>query len=158
MFLTSLSSFWRSAVLSVALTLCVGPLWANPPSGAGQGKHSGAKSSESKPKQTSAANFSFNSEDRQLAADYYGKSARADKCPPGLAKKNNGCQPPGQAKKWQKGQPLAKDILVYPLPRELRIKLPAPPPEHRYVRVARDILLIAIGTKIVVDAMEDILQ
>jgi Ni/Co efflux regulator RcnB len=31
-----------------------------------------------------------------------------------------------------------------------------PPAGHRYVRVAADILLIAVGTGMVVDAIEDI--
>jgi len=42
------------------------------------------------------------------------------------------------------------------LPRSLELVLGPPPAGHRYVRVAADILLIAIGTGIVVDAMEDL--
>ena len=33
-------------------------------------------------------------------AAYYGNPVRIDGCPPGLAAKNNGCLPPGQARKW----------------------------------------------------------
>ena len=44
----------------------------------------------------------------------------------------------------------------YALPRSLELVLGPPPAGHRYVRVATDILLIAIGTGIVVDALEDI--
>jgi len=33
-------------------------------------------------------------------------------CPPGLAKKNNGCMPPGQAKKWQRGDRISGDYIV----------------------------------------------
>ncbi|WP_372887282.1 RcnB family protein [Shimia sp.] len=36
------------------------------------------------------------------------------------------------------------------------MRLSAPPPDYRYVQVAGDILLIAIGTSIVIDAIEDI--
>lgn len=46
----------------------------------------------------------------------------------------------------------------YGLPNELVIRLPVPLLNHRYVRVAGDILMIAIGTGMVVDAMEDIFQ
>jgi Ni/Co efflux regulator RcnB len=102
--------------------------------------------------------LSFGSEDRRIVSEYYGTQMRKGNCPPGLAKKNNGCQAPGQAKKWQRGQPLAKDIQYYELPMELRVRLPAPPPNHRYVQVAGDILMIATGTKMVVDAIEDILR
>jgi Ni/Co efflux regulator RcnB len=38
------------------------------------------------------------------------------------------------------------------------VRLPPPPPRHRYVRVAGDILLIAVGASIVVDAIEDIIR
>jgi Ni/Co efflux regulator RcnB len=64
--------------------------------------------------------------------------------------------PPGQAKKWNVGQPLPQEIVYHELPRELVIKLPQPRAGHRYVRVAADILLIAIGTSMVVDAIEDL--
>mgnify|MGYP006150105103 CR=1 FL=1 len=46
---------------------------------------------------------------------------------PGLAKKGNGCQPPGQAKQWQKGRALGSDVRYYDIPNELRIRLPVPP-------------------------------
>jgi hypothetical protein len=98
----------------------------------------------------------FTSDDRRIVTDYYGAQARKGNCPPGLAKKNNGCQPPGQAKKWQKGRPLPKDVGYHDLPRELSIRLPVPPPNHRYVQIAGDVLMIAIGTSMVVDAIENI--
>lgn len=98
----------------------------------------------------------FDDTNRRIINDYYGAKFRAGKCPPGLAKKNNGCLPPGQAKKWAVGQPLPADLRRYNLPNDLLVRLPAPPSGHRYVRVAADILLIAIGTSMIVDAIEDI--
>lgn len=43
-------------------------------------------------------------------------------CPPGLAKKHNGCQPPGQAKKarWGRGQYLPRTYRTYYVPRAYR--------------------------------------
>ena len=38
------------------------------------------------------------------------------------------------------------------------LSLGGPPSGYRYVRVASDILLIAIGTGMVVDAMEDLVR
>ena len=108
--------------------------------------------------QGAAVSVTFSSEDRRIVLDYYGAQARSGKCPPGLAKKNNGCQPPGQAKKWQRGRPLPGDVAYSDLPRELSVRLRVPPPNHRYVQVAGDILMIAIGTSIVVDAIEDIVR
>jgi Ni/Co efflux regulator RcnB len=86
---------------------------------------------------------------------YYGQPPRAH-CPPGLAKKGNGCQPPGQAKKWKLGQPLPRDISYRPVEADIRIRLGTPPAGHEFVRVAQDILLIAVGTSIVIDAIEDL--
>ena len=96
----------------------------------------------------------FNDGQRRHAHQWYGEQYRAGHCPPGLAKKNNGCMPPGQAKKWAKGRPLPRDIVVYELPNDLRYRLP--PAGYRYVRVANDILLMAIGTRMVVDAITDL--
>ena len=98
----------------------------------------------------------FSDGDRRFIHDYYGGQIRSGHCPPGLAKKNNGCMPPGQAKKWQVGYPLPSDLRRYPLPPEVLIRLPLPPAGHEFVRVASDILLIAVGSAMVVDAIEDL--
>lgn len=98
----------------------------------------------------------FDDDNRRVINDYYGAKFRSGKCPPGLAKKNNGCQPPGQTKKWAVGQPLPSDQKHYNLPKDLLTHLPPPPSGHRYVRIASDILLVAVGTSMVVDAIEDI--
>lgn len=105
----------------------------------------------------SGVNFSFRSDDSRLVRDFYGKQVSQGKCPPGLAKKGNGCQPPGQAKNWQRGQPLGSDVRYYDIPNELRLRLPTPPRDHRYVQSGTDLLLIQAGTAIVVDAIVDIL-
>lgn len=101
--------------------------------------------------------FSFRSEDSRLIRDFYGTQAAKGKCPPGLAKKNNGCQPPGQAKKWQRGSPLPSDVRYYDIPNELRLRLPPPPNNYGYVQLGTDVLLIELGTRLVVDAIVDIL-
>jgi Ni/Co efflux regulator RcnB len=98
----------------------------------------------------------FGGGDRDLIRDYYGNSIRSKGCPPGLAKKHNGCLPPGQAKQWQRGARLPGGVVIYDLPRDLSIRLGTPPAGHRYVRVASDILLITVGTSMVVDAIEDL--
>jgi Ni/Co efflux regulator RcnB len=105
-----------------------------------------------------AAATRFDDGARNSIFEYYGAQARAGKCPPGLAKKQNGCQPPGQAKKWKLGQPLPPDLRYGSLPPDLLRRLPPPPPQHRYVQIAGDVLMIAVGTSMVVDAVEDILR
>ena len=98
----------------------------------------------------------FGNSDRRIINEYYAPEFRAGHCPPGLAKKGNGCMPPGQAKKWRKGYPLPPSVVYYELPPDLIYRMPPPPPRHRYVRVGSDILLLSIGSGIVVDAMIDI--
>ena len=97
----------------------------------------------------------FGERQRADVYGYYGQPPRAY-CPPGLAKKGNGCQPPGQAKKWKLGQPLPRDISYRPVEADIRIRLGTPPAGYEFVRVAQDILLIAVGTSIVIDAIEDL--
>lgn len=98
----------------------------------------------------------FNDHHRAAMREYYDERFRSGHCPPGLAKKHNGCLPPGQAKKWHKGHPLPRDVIFYDLPPSVVVRLGPPPTGHRYVRVATDILLIAIGTGMVVDAIDDL--
>ncbi len=97
-------------------------------------------------------------EERGYIHDYYSGRITQGHCPPGLAKKHNGCMPPGQAKKWAKGRPLPRDVVYYDLPRELAMRITPPPAGYRYVRVASDILMIAIGSGMVVDAIEDLVR
>lgn len=98
----------------------------------------------------------FGNSQRTVIRDYYGAEFTGGHCPPGLAKKGNGCMPPGQAKKWRRGYPLPRDVIYYDLPPRLIVDLGPPPVGHKYVRVAADILLIAVGTGMVVDAIEDL--
>lgn len=98
----------------------------------------------------------FTVSQRQAVVEYYEPRFKAGKCPPGLARKNNGCQPPGLAKQWRKGQPLPRDVVYYPVPEGVSIRLGLPPEGHKFVRVATDILLIAVGTGMVIDAIEDL--
>jgi Ni/Co efflux regulator RcnB len=100
----------------------------------------------------------FVEEQRAHAHEYYGKHYKGKKCPPGLAKKHNGCQPPGYAKKWTKGQPLDRTVVFYPVPQAVVLTMGPPPSGYQYVRVSNDILIIAIGTRLVVDAIEDLMQ
>lgn len=97
-------------------------------------------------------------EDRHRVAvrEYYVKEYQSGHCPPGLAKKHNGCMPPGLAKKWRIGRPLPRDVIFYDLPPALVVQIGVPPSGYRYVRVASDILMIAVGTGLVVDAIEDL--
>jgi len=158
----------------IAGILAVGPAIADKPSWAGGGKgekseHKG-KSENKKSRQQDGDERSprdsagstvkmrehFGDRHRTIVHDYYGEQFRRGHCPPGLAKKHNGCMPPGQAKKWTVGRRLPRDVIYYEVPPALVVQFGRPPTGHRYVRVASDILLIALGTGMVIDAIQDL--
>ena len=88
--------------------------------------------------------------DRTLVRTYYQNEYVAGRCPPGLAKKNNGCLPPGQAKKmWSIGQPLPPEVVYYPVERELWRQLTPPPYGYDYVRVDDDVVLMLTATRVI---------
>jgi Ni/Co efflux regulator RcnB len=99
----------------------------------------------------------FNDDRTQYIKRYYTESKHHGKnCPPGLAKKQNGCQSPGHAKKWHKGERLSQDVIYYDLPHSLTVELGPVPAGQKIVRVGADILLITIGTGMVLDALQDL--
>ncbi len=91
---------------------------------------------------------------RQYYTQYYAENRR---CPPGLAKKNNGCMPPGQARKWQVGQPIPSGVAVYSVPQPVMVHLPPAPYGYRYARVGGDIVLIQVQGSIIVDIIQALL-
>ncbi|MDP3650658.1 MAG: hypothetical protein Q8R67_03140 [Rhodoferax sp.] len=156
-----ISPFHRTLPVFLAALLACGSSFAGKPEWAGQGgKHKQQEEQASEPRVTVEVRMGayFGEQQRQQVQNYYGTRYSAKNCPPGLAKKNNGCMPPGQAKKWALGQPLPSTVVLYPVPQAVVVKLGVPPAGYRYVRAANDILLIAIGTSMVVDAIEDLMK
>lgn len=94
----------------------------------------------------------FGEKDRDLIKGFLKDNPR-EFCPPGLAKKNNGCLPPGQAKRYRVGYPLGDDVASSNLPKILLDKLSSPPKGSKYVRVDNDVLLIGTAGKMVLDAI-----
>ncbi len=162
---TGFDTSYALAVLILA-TLVASPMFADKPAWAGasekgetKGKgHARDRDEEADrgPERRSTAISHFTDRHRAVIRDYYIGQFRAGRCPPGLAKKHNGCMPPGQAKKWGMGRILPRDVVFYNLPSALVVELGPPPPGYRYVRVAADILLITIGSGMVVDAIQDL--
>lgn len=153
----------------IAGALAAGPALAEKPEWAGEGKGDRGKHEKRDYKQRERGERSrgserapvrvgghFDEHNRVIVRDYYHEEYRSGRCPPGLAKKHNGCMPPGQARKWRLGRVLPRDVIYYDVPPALIVQLGHPPAGYRYVRVASDILMIAIGTGLVVDAIQDL--
>jgi hypothetical protein len=136
-----------AAILALAL-LVAGTAFADQP---GRGKGNAGRAGT----QGTSINITIGASDQALIREYFGTALKSGRCPPGLAKKNNGCQPPGQAKKWAKGQRLPGDVVFFDLPSDLRARLDVPI-GAKLVRVGLDVLLIAAGTGMVLDAIEDL--
>ena len=91
--------------------------------------------------------------------DAYYSWSRGKGCPPGLAKKNNGCLPPGQAKKrYTVGKTLPTGVKWVAPPEDLVVKLGPAPTGYKYAMVDGDLLTLAVGTSMVVDALAAIID
>ncbi|HEY2942179.1 MAG TPA: hypothetical protein VGN09_07075 [Vicinamibacteria bacterium] len=101
----------------------------------------------------------FNDRDREQVRTYWVETYGRGKCPPGLAKKGNGCRPPGLAKeRYVIGQRLPAVVVVQPAPRVLVTRLGPPPAGYEYVMVDGDLLKMAVGTRLVVDAIRAVVD
>lgn len=157
----------RIFAFAIALAFAAAPALADKPEWAGKGKghdrserhDKGERHAKGKGRDDDGDSHRerhFGEQQKVMVHEYYGESFRSGRCPPGLAKKNNGCRPPGQAKKWRVGRPLPRDVVYYEVPRDLVVRLGPPPSGHKDVRVAADILMITVGTALVVDAIQDL--
>jgi len=100
----------------------------------------------------------FGDHDREVTRAYYTQRYGGN-CPPGLAKKNNGCLPPGQAKKrYQVGQPLPRGVVYVEPPHDLLIQLSPAPSGYKYGVVDGDLVKLALGTLLVVDAIDGLVH
>ncbi|MDB5897558.1 MAG: hypothetical protein JWP22_3796 [Ramlibacter sp.] len=98
----------------------------------------------------------FNDQQREAARRYYAQQYGHGRCPPGLAKKNNGCVPPGQAR-WAVGQPLPRNVTVYSVPQPVLVQLPPAPYGYRYARIGGDIVLVQQQNNLIVDIIVGLL-
>lgn len=161
----------RSVAIATVGILVFGAAMAEKPTWAGEGRGRGSDQQRGGPRgqdpdrgdrdHSGQAHRSYRVEHfgdphRSAVREYYGSQFQSGRCPPGLAKRHNGCMPPGQAKKWTLGRPLPREVIYYEVPRPLVLQLGQPPAGYRYVRVAGDILMIAVGTALVVDAIQDL--
>lgn len=101
----------------------------------------------------------FSSHDRDYWHDYWRGEYEHGNCPPGLARKHNGCMPPGHAKRrYVIGQPLPVGFVVLPVPVLLLPRLAPCPPGYYYGMVDGDLVQLAVGTLLVVDAIDGLMN
>jgi len=134
-------------VLMATLALAV-PAFAEKP---GKGKKKGHD------EETTALTFS--SGQRDSVQVYFVEKHGRGHCPPGLAKKDNGCLPPGQAKKrYVVGHPLPHGVEIHEIPAEISIRVGPPPAGYRYGMVDGDLVKLAVGTQLIVDAIDGLVH
>ena len=110
-------------------------------------------------KKDAAVTVAFTTGQREAAHGWYAETYGRGNCPPGLAKKHNGCMPPGQAKKrYQVGHALPAGTHYLPPPPELEARIGKPPAGYVYVTLDGDLLKLAVGTLLVVDAIDGLLH
>jgi hypothetical protein len=121
-------------------------------------KHKGRKDEKSGGPSV-AVSVAFSSEQRRAVEAWFVETHGRGGCPPGLAKKDNGCLPPGQAKKrYAVGRPLPRDLDTHAPSAEIRARIGEPPEGYLYVMVDGDLLKLAAGTRLVVDAIDGLVH
>lgn len=129
-------------VSSLACFVLASGAWADKGKGHGHGHENGHENGP--------AHIVIGDHDRAVVYSYYRAEFVGGHCPPGLARKDNGCLSPGLAKRaWTVGLPLAAAITFYPLPPGLLAQLTPAPAGYEYVRVDNDVLLVATSTRVV---------
>jgi hypothetical protein len=148
----------RIALVVLVPALCAGlasSAWADKDKDKGHGRGHGPPSQA--PIVQQPVRVIVPDRDRTIVYTYYRTEFGAGRCPPGLAKKGNGCQPPGQAGRlWVVGQPLPPTVVYYPLPPPLVQQLAPVPPGYEYVQVDNDVLLMDTVNRMVADVIDDL--
>ena len=156
----------RIAALAIASFLIAGSVFAkekgNDEHGKdgrdkGHGKHGQMERGEQH-RQAVEPGAYFNDQQRNHARQYYSQNyGKGKNCPPGLAKKNNGCMPPGQARQWAVGQPVPRGVTVYSVASPVLRELPPAPYGYRYARIGNDIVLVQQQNNLIVDIIVGLL-
>lgn len=94
----------------------------------------------------------FEANDRSAIQSYYrDEYSRSGSCPPGLAKKDNGCMPPGQARRYDVGETIPAGVVLAPIPSALRGRIGPVVSGYDYGYVDGGVVLFSTETRVVVD-------
>jgi Ni/Co efflux regulator RcnB len=146
------------AALIVAAAALAGPARAQPRPWVG-----GPLKDKSEVSEDSASladrNAKLTIHEREVVRLYFVDQHGRGKCPEGLTKKEHACLPAGQAKKrYAVGQALSPLVVTGPIPIGLANRLGAPPRGYRYAIVDGDLVKLATGSQVVVDAVESLVE
>ena len=169
--MTSFNFPARLIALTIAAIFVAGPTFAkgndDDDRGRGKDKHSEkfekkqqkqAEKAEKRERKEIEQGKYFNDQHRTYVREYYVTNyGPGKKCPPGLAKKNNGCMPPGQVRNWEVGQPIPRNVTVYSIPQPVIRQLPPAPVGYRYARIGNDIVLVQQQNNLIVDIIRGLL-
>ena len=89
----------------------------------------------------------FSPGEREVVLAWIGEAHGRGHCPPGLAKK-----------RYAVGRRLAGGIVIAPLAPALELRIGAPPAGFRYGIIDGDVVKLAVGTLLVVDAIDGLLE
>jgi len=151
----------RTGLVFLIPALCAGlatSAWADNDKGHGHGKGHGPRSQAVV---VQPVRVIVPDRDRQVVYSYYRTEFANGRCPPGLAKKGNGCPPPGQAygqprNVWVVGQPLPPTVVYQPVPPVLVEQLEPVPSGYGYVQVDNDVLLMDMANRLIADVVNDL--
>lgn len=152
------TQYWtrKAVILAAAAMISASPAIADSGKDKGHGKSESRQEIEyhkSGDHDSDRTMIRIGDDDRMVLRGYLDDEYKTN-CPPGLAKKHNGCLPPGQAKKrYEIGHKLPDDILYQPVPRYILDRLHPAPSGYKYVKVDTDVLLIGEASKNIIDAV-----
>ena len=140
----------KTSILILAGLMVAPAAFAGQGKAKGKGKHKG---------HGDADRVVFVDDDRSAVRGWWNDTYGRGNCPPGLAKKNNGCLPPGQAKKrYTVGRRLPRGVIVERVPDILVPRLRRAPAGYEYGVVDGDVVLLNRTSRIVADAIINVID
>ncbi len=146
--------------LTISLMLCLapafaadakGPKWNEGESHHNRGEHDSKREPGNHRPGSAKVYVNIGTPHRSVFTNYYTSYYARGHCPPGLAKKDNGCLPPGHAKRFVIGQALPHYVVYSALPPDLALRVAAPA-GYSYVYLDGHVLLMSLSTRLVVDS------